>query len=221
MKLIQADRDALLKPLQTVTGIVERRHTLPILSNVFIELKNDSISFIATDLEIQITTSAKDGSILDGEYSITVGAKKLQDILRALPEQSQVTLEATENRLQTKAGKSRFNLQTLPAEDFPRFPESKEPQARIALQQRELKHLLSRVQYAMAQQDIRYYLNGLLLLIDENSLKVVATDGHRLGFAFMMLETQQEKNEVILPRKVVLELARLLSDSEEPVIVEI
>jgi DNA polymerase III subunit beta len=221
MKLIQADRDALLKPLQTVTGIVERRHTLPILSNVFIELKNDHISFIATDLEIQITTSAKDGSVRDGEYSVTVGAKKLQDILRALPEQSQVTLEASENRLQTKAGKSRFNLQTLPAEDFPRFPESKEPQARITLQQRELKHLLSRVQYAMAQQDIRYYLNGLLLLIEDNCLKVVATDGHRLAFAFMMLEARREKNEVILPRKVVLELARLLADSEEEVSVEI
>jgi DNA polymerase-3 subunit beta len=221
MKLIQADRDTLLKPLQTVTGIVERRHTLPILSNVFIELKNDAISFIATDLEIQISTSAKDGSALGEEYSVTVGAKKLQDILRALPEQAQVSLEANENRLQAKAGKSRFNLQTLPAEDFPRFPESKEPRARITLQQRELKRVLSLVQYAMAQQDIRYYLNGLLLLMEDNSLKVVATDGHRLAFAFMLLEAHQEKNEVILPRKVVLELTRLLADSEEPVMVEI
>ena len=221
MKLIQADRDTLLKPLQTVTGIVERRHTLPILSNVFIELKSENISFVATDLEIQITTSAKDGSAVGDAYSVTVGAKKLQDILRALPEQAQVTLEAGENRLQAKAGKSRFNLQTLPAEDFPRFPESKEPQERITIQQRELKHLLSMVQYAMAQQDIRYYLNGLLLLMEDNCLKVVATDGHRLAFAFMMLETHQEKNEVILPRKVVVELARLLADSEEPVVVEI
>jgi len=221
MKLIQADRDTLLKPLQTVTGIVERRHTLPILSNVFIELKSENISFVATDLEIQITTSTKDGSAVGDAYSVTVGAKKLQDILRALPEQAQVTLEAGENRLQAKAGKSRFNLQTLPAEDFPRFPESKEPQARITLQQRELKHLLSMVQYAMAQQDIRYYLNGLLLLMEDNCLRVVATDGHRLAFAFMMLETHQEKNEVILPRKVVLELTRLLADSEEPVVVEI
>ena len=180
-----------------------------------------NISFVATDLEIQITTSAKDGSAVGDAYSVTVGAKKLQDILRALPEQAQVTLEAGENRLQAKAGKSRFNLQTLPAEDFPRFPESKEPQARITLQQRELKHLLSMVQYAMAQQDIRYYLNGLLLLMEDNCLRVVATDGHRLAFAFMMLETHQEKNEVILPRKVVLEIARLLADSEEPVVVEI
>jgi hypothetical protein len=184
MKLIQADRDTLLKPLQTVTGIVERRHTLPILSNVFIELKSENISFVATDLEIQITTSTKDGSAVGDAYSVTVGAKKLQDILRALPEQAQVTLEAGENRLQAKAGKSRFNLQTLPAEDFPRFPESKEPQARITLQQRELKHLLSMVQYAMAQQDIRYYLNGLLLLMEDNCLRVVATDGHPVSNKF-------------------------------------
>ena len=116
MKLIEADRDTLLKPLQTVTGIVERRHTLPILSNVLIERKQENISFIATDLEIQITTSATDGGKADEEYSVTVAAKKLQDILRALPEKVQVTLETTDSRLQAKAGKSRFNLQKTRAQ---------------------------------------------------------------------------------------------------------
>ena len=171
MKLIQTDRDTLLKPLQTVTGIVERRHTLPILSNVLIERKNEEISFIATDLEIQITTSAQDGNTISEGRSVTVAAKKLQDILRALPDKTQVILETDENRLHAKAGKSRFNLQTLPVEDFPKFPESTEPQAKITLKQKELKQLLSLVQYAMAQQDIRYYLNGLLLLMEENQLR--------------------------------------------------
>ncbi|MBA4143426.1 MAG: DNA polymerase III subunit beta [Nitrosospira sp.] len=221
MKLIQAERDVLLKPLQTVTGIVERRHTLPILSNVLLQFKDRIISFIATDLEIQITTSAPDGTIPDEDFSVTVSAKKLQDILRALPDQAQVVLEAEENRLHAKAGKSRFNLQTLPAEDFPRFSEGTEPLAKITVQQKELKRLLSMVQYAMAQQDIRYYLNGLLLLMEDDCLKVVATDGHRLAFALMMLEAPQEKKEAILPRKVVLELAKQLTDSEEPVTIEI
>jgi DNA polymerase-3 subunit beta len=221
MKLIETDRDTLLKPLQTVTGIVERRHTLPILSNVLIERKNEHLSFIATDLEIQITTSANDAGSADQNSSVTVAAKKLQDILRALPEKTRIILETGENRLHVKAGKSRFNLQTLPAEDFPKFPESKEPQGKITVQQKELKHLLSMVQYAMAQQDIRYYLNGLLLLIEDNFMKVVATDGHRLAFALMTLPTVQEKKEVILPRKVVLELTRLLSDSEDSLTLEI
>jgi DNA polymerase-3 subunit beta len=221
MKLIQAERDTLLKPLQMVTGIVERRHTLPILSNVLIERKDEQISFIATDLEIQITTYAQDGNIEGEGYAITVAAKKLQDILRALPDKTHVTLETDESRLHAKAGKSRFHLQTLPAEDFPKFPAGSEPQAKLTLKQKELKHLLSLVQYAMAQQDIRYYLNGLLLLTEENQIRVVATDGHRLAFALMTLEAPLEKREVILPRKVVLELARLLNDTDEPVTVEI
>ncbi|SEP37971.1 DNA polymerase III subunit beta [Nitrosovibrio sp. Nv6] len=222
MKLIETDKDTLLKPLQTVTGIVERRHTLPILSNVLIERKQEKISFVATDLEIQITTSTEDVNPDSEEYAVTVAAKKLQDILRALPDKARVILETDENRLRAKAGKSRFSLQTLPVEDFPKFPEGTEPQAKITVQQKELKHMLSLVQYAMAQQDIRYYLNGLLLLLEDNYLRVVATDGHRLAFALMTLGApQEEKKEVILPRKVVLELARLLNDSDEPVTVEI
>jgi len=221
MKLIQTDKEALLKPLQAVTGIVERRHTLPILSNVLIEKKNETISFMATDLEIQITTTTNDSENSKNGLAVTVAAKKLQDILRALPEKSVVTLDVEENRLQVKAGKSRFNLQTLPVEDFPKLPESIEPQAKITLKQKELKNLLFLVQYAMAQQDIRYYLNGLLLLLEEQQLKVVATDGHRLGFAWVELELNQERREVILPRKAVLELAKQLNDSEELVIIEI
>ncbi len=167
-----------------MTGIVERRHTLPILSNVFIELKSENISFIATDLEIQITTSQRMAALSGTNTRLRWAAKKLQDILRALPDKAQVILEAGENRLQAKAGKSRFNLQTLPAKISPVSRKARSRRARITLQQRELKHILSMVQYAMAQQDIRYYFNGLLLLMEDNCLRVVATDGHRLAFAF-------------------------------------
>lgn len=222
MKLIQTNKEALLTPLQTITGIVEKRHTLPILSNVLLERKNKEILCIATDLEIQITTTTKDNTASKEQIgSVTVAAKKLQDILRALPDKTKITLESEENRLLVKAGKSRFNLQTLPAEDFPKLPESKEILDKITIQQGELKNLLLLVQYAMAQQDIRYYLNGLLLVTEENHLKAVATDGHRLGFAMIPLKATQEKNEFILPRKAVLELTKQLQDNEELVTIEI
>lgn len=222
MKLIQTNKEALLTPLQTITGIVEKRHTLPILSNVLLERKNKEISCIATDLEIQITTTTKDNAASKEEIgSITVAAKKLQDILRALPDKTKITLQSEENRLLVKAGKSRFNLQTLPVEDFPKLSESKEILDTITIQQGELKNLLLLVQYAMAQQDIRYYLNGLLLVTEENHLKAVATDGHRLGFAMIKLKATQEKNEIILPRKAVLELTKQLQDNKEPVTIEI
>lgn len=222
MKLIQTDKETLLKPLQTITGIVERRHTLPILSNVLIERKDKEILYVTTDLEIQITTTTKNSTTTKEQIcSITVGAKKLQEILRALPDKTQVTLETEENRLLVKAGRSRFSLQTLPIEDFPKLPENNELLEKITVQQGELKSLLLLVQYAMAQQDIRYYLNGLLLVMEENHLKAVATDGHRLGFALIPLKVSQEKKEIILPRKTVLELTRQLNDNEEPVLIEI
>lgn len=222
MKLIQTDKEALLKPLQTITGIVERRHTLPILSNVLIERKNEELLCIATDLEIQITTTTKNNSSTKEQpCSVTVGAKKLQDILRALPDKTKITLEIEENKLLVKGGKSRFNLQTLPTEDFPKLPENTEVQDKITIKQGELKKLLLLVQYAMAQQDIRYYLNGLLLVKEENNLKAVATDGHRLGFALLPLETKQEKKEIILPRKAVIELTKQLNESEDPVTIEL
>ncbi|MEW6314232.1 MAG: DNA polymerase III subunit beta [Pseudomonadota bacterium] len=220
MKLIQIQRDNLLKPLQAVTGIVERRHTLPILSNVLIERKQDQLLLMATDLEIQISTTGQAGQ--KGEdYAVTVSAKKLQDILRSLPEETEVTLDAQDSRLQVKAGKSRFNLQTLPAEDFPKLAEAKDVSCTVRLPQKALKKLLLLVQYAMAQQDIRYYLNGMLLVVESNALKVVSTDGHRLAFAALAIDQGQRNQEVILPRKAVLELSKLLADSDDEVTVEV
>lgn len=216
MKLIETDRDALLRPLQAVTGVVERRHTLPILSNVLLERRPGSLSLMATDLEIQVTTSSDCRD--DSEYvGVTVSARKLQDILRSLPETSLVTLEATDSRLHVRAGRSRFNLQTLPAKDFPRLAESADPGCTITLSQKALKHLLGLVQYAMAQQDIRYYLNGLLVMVGGAELTVVATDGHRLALARLKLDQEASSQEVILPRKAVVELAKLLLDSEDSV----
>jgi len=220
MVLVKAKRDEILGPLAAVSGIIERRHTLPILSNVLIERSADGLSFLATDIEIQIQArSAASGS---GEpRAVTVGARKLLDILRALPDDLEVTLQQQDKRLLVKAGKSRFSLQTLPAEDFPRLAKPSGETARLSLPQKALRRLLGLVQYAMAQQDIRYYLNGLLMVVEQKRLKVVATDGHRLAYASLDLEEEHPRQEVIVPRKTVLELSKLLADSDDTVDIEL
>jgi DNA polymerase-3 subunit beta len=220
MNLAKAKRDELLGPLSAVSGIIERRHTLPILSNVLIERVQDTLVFLATDIEIQI--AARSGIDAPAEArAVTVGARKLLDILRALPEGAEVALQQQDKRLLVRAGKSRFTLQTLAAEDFPRLAKPTGESAKFELQQKSLRRLLSLVQYAMAQQDIRYYLNGLLMVVEDGSLKLVATDGHRLAYAALKLGAQLPRQEVIVPRKTVLELGKLLADSDAPVKVEI
>jgi DNA polymerase-3 subunit beta len=218
MNLIKTSREALLKPLQAVSGIIERRHTLPILSNVLLSRKGGTLAFVATDIEIEVSA---DMPCEGEEKAVTVGARKLLDILRALPDQADVVLSLAEKRLQVKAGKSRFNLQTLAPEDFPRMSAG-DATTKFSISQKILKRLVGLVLYSMAQQDIRYYLNGLLLVIDEEGLKVVATDGHRLAYASSaQAGASKSKQEVILPRKTVLELARLLEDGDASVEVEI
>lgn len=221
MFIEKIDRDSLLKPLQTVVGIVERKQPLPILSNVLIEKNSLGIRFVATDLEIQIATQLANTELSEGTESITVAAKKLQEILRVLPEDSKVSLDVQDNRLLVKVNKSKFNLQTLPAQDFPKVTEQLENSVHIQLAQGVLKKLLNSVQYAMAQQDIRYYLNGVLLVIDSGYIKVVATDGHRLAFISTKLEGDYPKREVILSRKTVTELSKLLADSEDVINLEL
>jgi DNA polymerase-3 subunit beta len=216
MKLLECSRDDLLLPLQTVSGIVERRHTLPILSNVLVERADESLVLLATDLEIQVSCRASLGANA-GAPAITTSARKLQDILRALPADAKVSIESTANRLQLKSGRSRFTLQTLPAEDFPRLAAAADRVGEVVLPQRTLRSLLLLVQYAMAQQDIRYYLNGLLLSVEGGELRVVATDGHRLAFARTSLEAEHPRHEVVLPRKAVLELSKLLAESDAAV----
>jgi DNA polymerase-3 subunit beta len=220
MFIDKTEKETILKPLQLVVGIVERKQTLPILSNVLIEKEKDKIRFTATDLEIQITTSIQVKNNGDEISSITVGGKKLQEILRILPEQSKISIETKENKALLKSNKSRFTLQTLPSQDFPKLNNQLQDPKKIVLQQSLLKKLLLSVQYAMAQQDVRYYLNGVLLIIEGNKLKSVATDGHRLAFNAGIIDGEHEKQEIIVPRKAVLELCRLLNDTEENVEME-
>lgn len=214
------DKEVILKPLQIIIGIVEKKQTLPILSNVLIEKGRDKVRFTATDMEIQITTTI-DLKLNDDETTaITVGGKKIQEILRILPDHSKVSIEVKENKAQIKSNKSRFSLQTLPAQDFPKLNTQITDSKKINLKQKILKSLLLSIQYSMAQQDVRYYLNGVLLIVEGNKLKAVATDGHRLAYNMVSIKENVEKQEIILPRKAVTELCKLLNDSEDEVELE-
>lgn len=215
MNLLETERNNLLASLSATVGVVEKRHTLPILSNVLLQNQGGMLTLLATDLELQVSTTLQGKAGED--FSITTGARKLFDIVRALPEASSIKLDSKENQLEVRAGKSRFTLQTLPAADFPRMETGAGVAGEVSLPQKTFKRLLQLVQFAMAQQDIRYYLNGMLLVLDGNALRVVATDGHRLSFAETTLETNVPKKEVIIPRKTVIELSKLLQDSDEAV----
>ncbi|MGE5649001.1 DNA polymerase III subunit beta [Noviherbaspirillum sp. UKPF54] len=220
MQLVKTQRDTLLRPLQIVSGIVERRHTLPILANILIRKDGEKVSFLSTDIEVQITTHADVGSGPE-VASTTVAARKLLDILRALPDSGDVSLTLANKRMTVQSGKSRFALQTLAAEEFPTVAQAEQFNAKVTLPQKTLKHLFNMVHFSMAQQDIRYYLNGMLLVVDGKNVIAVATDGHRL--AFCQVETDQDfaRQEVIIPRKTILELQRLLEDLDNPVDLEI
>ena len=213
MIVMKATQDKVLSVLQSVAGIVERRHTLPILANVLIRKTGSSLQLTTSDLEIQIRTTADlDGD--SGSFTTTVGARKLIDILRTMPADQTVSLESSQNKLILKGGKSRFTLQTLPAEDFPLVQEAPTFGPVFSVPQKTLKDLLNQVSFAMAVHDIRYYLNGILFVAEGKQLSLVATDGHRLAFANATLDVEVPRQEVILPRKTVLEMQRLLSDAE-------
>ena len=213
MIVLKATQDKVLSVLQSVAGIVERRHTLPILANVLIRKTGSQVQLTTSDLEIQIRTSAElDGD--SGSFTTTVGARKLIDILRSMPSDQTVSLESAQNKLILKGGKSRFTLQTLPAEDFPLVQEAASFGPAFSVPQKVLKDLLNQVSFAMAVHDIRYYLNGILFVAEGKQLSLVATDGHRLAFSSATLDVEVPKQEVILPRKTVLEMQRLLSDKE-------
>lgn len=215
MVLLETERNSLLTPLAATVGVVEKRHTLPILSNVLLQRQNGRLTLLATDLELQVSTAleGKPGE----DFSITVAARKLFDIVRALPDDAKVKLDSKDSQLEVKAGKSKFTLQTLPAADFPRMETSAGVAGEVTLPQKTLKHLLQLVQFAMAQQDIRYYLNGMLLVLDGTTLRVVSTDGHRLSLAETTLDKAGPQKDVIIPRKTVIELTKLLQETEDPV----
>lgn len=215
MIVLKTSQDQLLSALQSVAGIVERRHTLPVLANVLLKKEGGSIQLTTSDLEIQIRTHAELGGD-EGSFATTVGVRKLIDILRTMPADQTVSLESQQEKLLLKGGKSRFTLQTLPAEDFPLVQEAPGFGPAFSVPQKTLKDLLGQVSFSMAVHDIRYYLNGILFETNGKRLSLVATDGHRLAFTSATLDVEVPRQQVILPRKTVIELERLLSDAAAP-----
>jgi len=214
MIVLKATQAQVLEALQSVAGIVERRHTLPILANVLLRKTPEGIEFTTSDLEIQVRTQADLGGD-SGSFNTTVGARKLIDILRALPTDQMVTLTAAQNKLTLQGGKSRFTLQTLPSDDFPLVNQSVDFGPTFSVPQKTLRSLINQVHFAMAVHDIRYYLNGILFIAEGSQLTLVATDGSRLALAQSSLASDvPNRQEVILPRKTVLELQRLLKDED-------
>ena len=208
MKL-SAAREALLKPLQAVIGVVERRQTMPILANVLLVARSGELSVTATDLEVELVADA--GMDVEAGGEITVSGRKLLDICRALPDETRVDISVTGEKLVVRAGRSKFSLATLPAAEFPTIEDIKAGQT-IEVAQDALHRLIDKTHFSMAQQDVRYYLNGMLLETAGKYLRAVATDGHRLALSQIKLETDDlAAQQVIVPRKGVLELARLLT----------
>jgi DNA polymerase-3 subunit beta len=204
-----AEREDILAALQAAIGVVERRQTMPILANVLLSAKENRLSVTATDLEVELVAQADIKSAADG--AITVPGRKLLDICRSLPDKARITAAVDGERIQLRAGKSRFTLTTLPAAEFPVVDEINTQQT-IDIPQADLKRLLDKTHFSMAQQDVRYYLNGMLLETDGKMLRTVATDGHRLALCEMALATKGKGQQIIIPRKGVLELHRLLGN---------
>jgi DNA polymerase-3 subunit beta len=206
-------REALLKPLQLVAGVVERRQTLPVLSNVLLVVEGQQLSLTGTDLEVELVGRVTlDEPAESGE--ITVPARKLMDICKSLPSDALIDIRVDDQKLLVKAGRSRFSLSTLPANDFPTVEEGP-GSLTFSLVQSKLRRLIERTSFAMAQQDVRYYLNGMLLEVQTGILRAVATDGHRLAMCSMDAAIEQvERHQVIVPRKGILELARLLTEQD-------
>jgi DNA polymerase-3 subunit beta len=208
-----ASRETILKPLQTVVGVVERRQTMPILSNVLLAIEGGRLRVTATDLEVEMVVDAEVNGDANGE--VTVPGRKLHEICRALPEAATVDVALAGERLTLKAGRSRFTLSTLRAADFPTVEEIAAKQS-LRISRSDLRTLIEKTHFSMAQQDVRYYLNGLLLETERKKLRAVATDGHRLALSEVELEAAASRDEqVIVPRKGVLELNRLLDGDGE------
>jgi len=214
----QAQRETLLKPVQAVMGVVERRQTMPILSNVLLTASGGELRVTGTDLEVELVSGIALDAGQDGE--VTVPGRKLLDILKALPDDAVIQVSQEKERLIIRSGKSRFTLSTLPATEFP-IIEDINAQKHFEMPQATFKTLLDRTAFSMAQQDVRYYLNGLLLELRGETLRAVATDGHRLALYDVEAATGDSRLQVIVPRKGVLELQRLLGDGDNSVAVEI
>ncbi|TXI92785.1 MAG: DNA polymerase III subunit beta [Neisseriales bacterium] len=216
---LKFQRDALLKPLALTTGFVEKKQTMPILSNVYIRKSGELVTIIANDMEIQATLLVRSG--IDGDdLAITVPAKKLQDVLKALPD-AEVTLDINDNKVTVKSGRAKFTLQSLPAEHYPLLRVNEDCVGQLTISQKNLRELISKVQYSMAINDSRVFLNGMLLEVKNNQLSLVATDAHRLSYVNFPLADMLPDISSIIPRKTVMELARLLEDNDNPITIKI
>ena len=216
---INLNKDVFLKPLQLINGVVERRQTLPILANVLIEANQGVLSLTATDLEVEIIIQLEVDSKVSGR--ITLPARKLFDICRSLGDSADITIKVAEDKATIRSGRSRFVLTTLPADDFPDIGVMEDARS-FTLKQGELKRLIDQTSFAMAQQDVRYYLNGMLFEMGSDQLRTVATDGHRLAMAEAAVNIGwNEKTQVIVPRKGINELQRLLDDLDKDVNIEL
>jgi DNA polymerase III subunit beta len=216
MIVLKAAQEKVLGAFQSVCGIVEKKHTVAILANVLIRKKKSSIELISNDLEMQIQTDSDLGGDI-GDFITSVNARKIIDILRVLPAEQTVSISEKESKITLQSGKSKFILQTLPGDNFPLIKESEQWGEYFSIPQKTLKMLINQVHFAMAVHDIRYYLNGILFVAEKNKLSIIATDGHRLALAETTLNVEIPKQEVIIPRKTVIELMRLLKDNEETI----
>lgn len=212
-------REAFLKPLAQVVNVVERRQTLPVLANFLVQVQKGQLSLTGTDLEVEMVSRIAVDDAQDGET--TIPARKLFEIIRALPDGSRITVSQSGDKITVQAGRSRFTLATLPANDFPSVDEV-EATERVAIGEATLKELIERTAFAMAQQDVRYYLNGLLFDLRGDALRTVATDGHRLALCETDLEKASgAKRQIIVPRKGVTELQRLLESGDREIELEV
>ena len=212
-------REAFLKPLAQVVNVVERRQTLPVLANFLVQVQNGQLSLTGTDLEVEMVSRIAVEDAQDGET--TIPARKLFEIIRALPDGSRITVSQTGDKITVQAGRSRFTLATLPSNDFPSVDEV-EATERVAIGEAALKELIERTAFAMAQQDVRYYLNGLLFDLRGDALRTVATDGHRLALCETELaKPSGSKRQIIVPRKGVTELQRLLESGDREIELEV
>jgi DNA polymerase-3 subunit beta len=215
---IKVIREALLEPLQNLGGVVERRQTLPILANILVKVQKGLMDMTATDLEVELKTQAH--VECEGEIDFTIPARKILDICKALPEQAEITIEIENDKAKILSGKSRFSLGILPAQDYPVIETTISTNI-FNINEKAFKNLLDKTSFAMAQQDVRYYLNGLLLEINDKSIRTVATDGHRLAFSEITTSAKEHQDiQVILPRKAVLELSRLIDGLEKDIKIE-
>ena len=206
-------REALLAPIAQVVNVVERRQTLPVLANFLIEAVEDGLKITGTDMEVELVARARAEVAQTG--SITVPARKLVDICRALPEGVKINVQLNQDKLALHAGRSRFTLATLPASEFPASDQAESLQT-YQISQGRLRWLVEKTSFAMAHQDVRHYLNGLLLEFRDGAIRAVATDGHRLALAEAEANVSGELRSLIVPRKGVLELNRVLEDSDDP-----